>query len=34
MALTPLLLWIVLRIWHERMYFEVSPETAPDRGSL
>jgi hypothetical protein len=29
-----LLLWIVLRIWHGRMYFEVSPETAPDRGSL
>ena len=29
-----LLLWIVLHIWDERMNIDVSPETAPDRGSL
>lgn len=29
-----LLLWIVLRMWHERMYLDLSPEIASDRGSL
>jgi hypothetical protein len=29
-----LLIWIGLRIWHERMYPDISPVIAPDRGSL